>query len=280
MGSESGGFRMNSRASAGKHRQRLAGAILLLAMVAGAVFAPWMAPANPLAPDLAQRLAPPSADHLLGRDQLGRCVLSRIIFGARISLGGALTASLLALLVGAGIGILAALGPKWLNMGVTAFIDMALALPGLILALVVAGLLGASMQSLVIGLALAAWPWWARFVRALTLSAWEKDFVLAGRVGGVRGARLLIRYILPQMQAPILAAATLKTGWIILAFSGLSYLGLGPPPPAPEWGSMLQEAGIYMTRAPWMMMAPGAAITLTVLGLNLLGEGLDGSGSS
>ncbi|RJP38548.1 MAG: ABC transporter permease [Desulfobacteraceae bacterium] len=270
---------MNRKTVNGKQRQRLAGGILLLAMVFAAVFAPWLAPADPLKPDLAMCLAPPSGCHLLGTDQLGRCVFSRVMHGTRTSLGGALTASLLALLMGAGMGITAALGPKWLKLPVTALIDMALALPGLILALVIAGLLGASMQSLVIGLALAGWPWWARFVRSLTLSAWEKEFVLAGRVGGVRWGRLLLRYILPQMQAPMLAAATLKTGWIILAFSGLSYLGLGPPPPSPEWGSMLQEAGIYMTRAPWMMLAPGAAITVAVLALNLLGEGLEGSGS-
>ena len=188
---------------------------------------------------------------------------------------GALTASLLALLIGAGLGMAVAMGNPWIKVFLTAFIDMALALPGLILALVVAGLLGASMQSLVIGLVLANWPWWARLIRAMTLSAWEKEFVLAGRVAGVRGITLLIRYILPQLKGPVLAAAALKTGWIILAFSGLGYLGLGPPPPASEWGSMLQEAGIYMTQAPWMMIAPGLCITLAVLSLHLLGEGLD-----
>lgn len=271
---------MNRGVLNGNIRQLLAGGILLIAMAATALFAPFLSPADPLDPDLLHRLAPPSASHLLGTDQLGRCVLSRVMHGARISMGGALTASSMALFVGAGIGIMAALGPAWLKLLLTAFIDMALALPGLILALVVAGLMGASMQSLVLGLSLASWPWWARFVRTLTLSAWEKEYVLAGRVGGISGARLFIRYILPQMKGPILAAATLKTGWIILSFSGLSYLGLGPQPPTPEWGSMLQEAGIYMTQAPWMMMAPGVAVTLVVLALNLLGEGLDGREAS
>lgn len=256
-------------------RQLRAGRLLVILMTLAALLAPWLAPHDPLIPNLMQRLTPPSASYPLGTDQLGRCVLSRVLHGARLSLGGALLASLLALLVGGSIGLLAARGPIWLKLPLTALIDLALALPGLILALVIAGLLGAAIQSLVIGIAAAGWPWWARFGRTLCLSAWEKDFVLAGRVGGVHGFRLLRRYIFPQLKGPVLAAASLKTGRIILAFSGLSYLGLGPPPPAPEWGSMLQEAGLYMTEAPWMMAAPGAAITLTVLALSLLGEGLD-----
>jgi ABC-type dipeptide/oligopeptide/nickel transport system permease subunit len=168
----------------------------------------------------------------------------------------------------------AALGRRWLRTLVTALIDMALALPGLILALVFAGLIGASMKSLVIGLVMASWPWWARWIRGMALSAWEKEFVMAGRVAGIRDGRLITHYILPQLAEPILTAATLKTGWIILAFAGLSYLGLGPPPPQPEWGTMMREANIYMTSAPWLMLAPGAAVTLTVLALNLMGEGM------
>jgi ABC-type dipeptide/oligopeptide/nickel transport system permease subunit len=167
------------------------------------------------------------------------------------------------------------LGGSHIAILFTAVIDMALALPGLILALVIAGLLGASLQSLVIGLVMASWPWWARLTRGLTLSAWEKEYVLAGRVVGISVSRLILYYILPQLKAPLLAAAALKTGWIILAFAGLSYLGLGPAPPEPEWGRMLQEAGIYMTQAPWLMLAPGAAVTLTVLALNLLGEAVE-----
>lgn len=266
---------MSGGANSRKQRQLTAGIFLFLGVVTAAVSAPWLAPNDPMLPNLAHRLEWPSDSYPLGTDQLGRCVLSRVLHAARVSLGGALIASSLSLLIGAAVGLAAALGPPWLQKLFTAFIDMALALPGLILALVVAGLLGASMQSLVIGLALAAWPWWARLVRALTLSAWEKEFVLAGRVGGVKGTPLLLRYILPQFKGPVLTAVTLKTGWAILSFSGLSYLGLGPAPPAPEWGSMLQEASLYMTQAPWMMVAPGSAITLSVLALNLLGEGLD-----
>lgn len=270
---------MNPECRSRRQLPLLAGILLLILIVTTAVLAPWLAPRNPLATDLAHRLIPPSMAHPLGTDQLGRCVLSRVMVGARISMGGALTASFLSLFIGVGLGMPAALGGPWLKVLLTALIDMALALPGLIIALVFAGLLGASMQSLIAGLVLATWAWWARLVRGLAISAQEKEFVLAARVAGVRGLRLLVRYILPQLKEPILAAAALKTGRIILAFSGLSYLGLGPAPPAPEWGSMLQEAGIYMTRAPWLMLAPGTAVTLTVLALNLLGEGLNGRGS-
>ncbi len=256
-----------------------AGAFLFLLIVGSASLAPWIAPRDPLKPDLSRRLQPPSMEYPLGTDQLGRCVLSRIVFGGRSSIGGALAASALALLVGSCAGLAAAMGGKRLQILLAAFIDLALALPGLILALVFAGLLGASMTSLVCGLVLASWPWWARLIRGMAISAKEKEFVLAGRVSGVGGARLLFRYILPQLEGPVLAAAALKTGWIILAFSGLGYLGLGPAPPAPEWGSMLQEAGIYMTRAPWLVLAPGAAVTLAVLALNLVGESLEGKDS-
>ena len=262
--------RKNSRISG-----RIFGFILLLSIVLTALFAPLVWPNDPYALNLTRRLVAPCTEFPLGTDQLGRCVLSRVMAGARISISGSFVASLLSLLVGGTVGVVAALARPWAGLLLTGVIDMALALPGLILALVFAGLMGVSVKSLVIGLVMAGWPWWARLVRDLVLSAREKEFVLAGRVSGVRGLPLVVRYILPQLKSPVLSAVTLKTGWIILAFSGLSYLGLGPGPPAPEWGNMLQASAIYMTQAPWMMMAPGAAVTLTVLALNLIGESLD-----
>ena len=247
---------------------------MLLLILAAAALAPWLAPRDPLATDLAQRLQPPGWEHPLGTDQLGRCVLSRLLWGARLSLGASLTASLLALGLGGALGLAAGLGGRLADAGLTWLIDAALALPGLMLALVLTGLTGASLEGLVLGLAGAAWPWWARLVRGLAQSAEAKEYVLGARTVGVRGGRLLRHYILPQLREPVLAAAALKTGWIILAISALSYLGLGPEPPAPEWGSMLQESRLYLSRAPWLMLAPGAAVTLTVAACNLLGEGL------
>jgi ABC-type dipeptide/oligopeptide/nickel transport system permease subunit len=251
------------------------GCILFALAAAAGIFSPWLAPHDPLAADLSLRLIPPNPAYPLGTDQLGRCVFSRILAGTRISLSGAVAASVLSLLLGAVMGVCAALIRGWGRAFFTGLIDMGLALPGLILALVVSGLLGGGFQSLVIGLALANWPWWARLIRGLITTARQKDYVMAGRTAGLKSTRLLTHYLLPQVQGPVVAAAVLRTGRIILAFSSLTYLGLGPAPPAPEWGRMLQEAGIYMTRAPWLMLAPGLAITLVVGALNLMGNGLN-----
>jgi ABC-type dipeptide/oligopeptide/nickel transport system permease subunit len=251
------------------------GCILFALVAAAGIFSPWLAPHDPLAADLSLRLMPPNPAYPLGTDQLGRCVFSRILAGTRISLSGAMAASVFSLALGAVMGVCAALIKGWGHAFFTGLIDMGLALPGLILALVVSGLLGGSFQSLVIGLAMANWPWWARLIRGLISTAREKDYVMAGQTAGLKKTRLLTHYLLPQIQGPVLAAAVLKTGRIILAFSSLTYLGLGPAPPAPEWGRMLQEAGIYMTRAPWLMLAPGLAITLVVGALNLMGNGLN-----
>lgn len=258
-----------------KKTEVFAGILLFSCILMFALLAPVIAPHDPLALDLSHVLSPPSLTHPMGTDQLGRCVFSRVIHGARLSVSGALTASLLSMLLGMFIGVGAASGEYRLNSLFTALIDIAFALPGLIVALVCAGIMGASVQSLVTGLVMGAWPWWARFIRGLVLSAREKEFVLAGQVAGLARRHLFLRYILPQLRGPVLTAFALKTGWVILAFSGLSYLGLGPAPPAPEWGSMLQESAIFMTCAPWLMTAPGVAVTLTVLSLNLIGEGLD-----
>lgn len=255
---------------------RLAIGCFLFALAAAAgIFSPWLAPHDPLAADLSLRLMPPNPAYPLGTDQLGRCVFSRILAGTRISLSGAVAASALSLAAGAVMGVCAALIRGWGRAFFTGLIDMGLALPGLILALVVSGLLGGSFLSLVTGLAMANWPWWARLIRGLITTARQKDYVMAGRTAGLNKFRILTHYLLPQIQGPVLAAAVLRTGRIILAFSSLTYLGLGPAPPAPEWGRMLQEAGIYMTRAPWLMLAPGLAITLVVGALNLMGNGLN-----
>lgn len=235
----------------------------------GALLAPYIAPRDPLAGDLFYRLKAPCPEYPLGTDQLGRCVLSRMIWGLRLSLGGALAASGLAVCIGAVIGIGAALAQGWTQIVLRGVIDMGLAMPGLILAIVFAGLAGGTMPGLIMGLAAANWPWWARLIRGLALSAGRKEFVLAGRTAGLKPLRLVFAYILPQFKNPVLAGGALKTGRIILAFAGLSYLGLGPPPPAPELGRMLQEAGIYMDRAPWLVCVPGICITLVVAALNM-----------
>lgn len=250
------------------------GCCLLFLLLLTGLAAPWLAPNDPLRTNLSHRLEAPSLAYPLGTDHLGRCVLSRLIFGARISLGAGLAASLLSLAIGLLAGIASGLGKRWLETPLRGVLDIALAFPGLLLALVLVGAMGSSVLSLVLGIAGSVWPWWGRLVRGLVLGAKQSEFVMGGRVVGVQGFRLVRHYILPQIVPPLLVAASLKTAWIILATAGLGYLGLGVQPPTPEWGSMLQESRMYLTRAPWLMLAPGAAVTVAVLGFNLLAEGM------
>ncbi|ADK85035.1 binding-protein-dependent transport systems inner membrane component [Desulfarculus baarsii DSM 2075] len=252
---------------------RLGGAIVALLMLV-AVAAPWLAPHDPNAVDLGQRLRPPSLERPLGADRLGRDQLSRIIYGARNSLGAAMLASGLALGLGLGLGLLAAmLGGRWDGF-LMRLVDVGLAFPGLVLALALAGAMGPSLLSVCLGAAAAGWAWWARFTRGLAVAALARRFVVAGQALGLGRWAIARRYVLPEIAAPILVAASLKTGWMIVAISGLGYLGLGAQPPTPEWGAMLHEARANLARAPWLMLAPGLAITATVLGCNLLAEGL------
>jgi ABC-type dipeptide/oligopeptide/nickel transport system permease subunit len=252
----------------------LTGACILVVLLFVGLAAPWLAPHDPLRTHLSNRLAEPGLAYPLGTDHLGRCVLSRLIYGARISLWAGLSASILSLALGLLAGIAAGLGRPWLERSLRGVLDIGLAFPGLLLALVLVGAMGPSVPSLVLGIAGSVWPWWGRLVRGLVMSAKQSDFVMGGRVVGVGGFRLVRHYILPQIVPPLLVAASLKTAWIILATAGLGYLGLGVQPPTPEWGAMLQESRMYMTRAPWLMLAPGAAVTAAVLGFNLLAEGM------
>jgi len=254
------------------------GVTIMLGLVLAAVTAPWVAPHDPLAADPALRLQPPNSSFPLGTDQVGRCVLSRVLWGARMSLGTAALTSALAMLVGAAVGLLSVFGGRAVDRVTAIAVDAFLALPGMMLTLVLAGLVGSSVVGIVLGLSAASWAWWARLVRSLALTARQQEYVLGARVVGVRGFRLLLRYILPQLRQPLLAAAALRAGWVVIAVSALGFLGLGIQPPTPEWGAMLQESRLHMTSAPWLMIAPGLAITVTVLACNLVAEGLQGLG--
>jgi len=239
------------------------------------LFGPLLAPRDPGLTDLGNRLRSPDLAFPLGTDSLGRCVFSRTLHGARTSLGGSLAASFLALGIGTLFGMGSALGARRFHgVVLNGLIDVFLAFPGLILALVIIGVFGPSLETLILGLAASGWAWYGRLIRSLVLSAEGKEFVRGGRALGVRGGRLLGRYLMPVIGPPLLVALSLRLGWMVLGLAGLSFLGLGPQPPQPEWGAMLQESRIYLLRAPWLMIAPGLALTLTVLGFNLLAEGL------
>ena len=252
----------------------VSGSILFLLLLTLCLAGKRLAPNDPLAVDLMHRLAAPSATYLLGTDQLGRCVLSRILCGTQNSLASALAAVGLALGIGLPLGLLAGLSTSRIDRLLTGLFDVVLAFPFLILALALTAVLGPSLSSLILGTGLAGWAWWARFVRGMTLDAGDKDFVRQGRAMGLRRFCLLRQYILPQMLPPLLVTISLNTGRMIVVISSLSYLGLGMQPPEPEWGVMLRESMLHIASAPWLAVAPGLAASMAVLCFTLLGEGL------
>lgn len=252
----------------------LLGSILSVLLVLVCLFGGRLAPHDPLALDLNHPLAPPSAVYLCGTDQLGRCVLSRLLYGAKNSLAAALAATALSLSIGLPLGFLAGLGARHVDRLLVALCDVALAFPFLILALALTAVLGPSLRSLILGTGLAGWAWQARFVRGMALDAKNKDFVRQGRAMGLSRLTLLRRYILPQLLPPLLVSISLSAGRMIVVISSLSYLGLGIQPPQPEWGVMLRESMLHITAAPWLAIAPGLTASLSVLAFNLLGEGL------
>lgn len=251
-----------------------AGALILALMALAVGAAPWLAPQDSLRVELAERLQPPSAAHLLGTDQLGRDQLSRLLYGGRVSLLAGLAASGAALALGLAWGIGAGLAGRAGGFLLMRVADVGLAFPGLLLALVLVGTWQGGVAALVAALALTGWAWWARLARGLLQEALGREHVLGGRALGMGAGRLLGCYLLPQMWPPLAVAAAMKTGWIIVALSALGYLGLGIQPPHPEWGAMLQQSRLYMSRAPWLMLAPGGAVFLVVLACNLIAEGL------
>lgn len=255
-------------------RMAVAGLILLGLIALVVVFAPQLAPHDPLAVSLEHRLRGPCPAFPLGTDELGRCVLSRLLYGGRLSLGAGLYVSVFILAAGFTVGMAAGLAGGWLETLLMRLVDLLLAFPPLILALAVAGIMGPSLAHVMAGVACIWWAVYARLVRGLVLSARKKEYVEAAQIIGTKGFRLVVRYILPQVIPGVLVLASFEMKWVILAIAGLSFLGLGAQPPTPEWGAMLNEARVVMRSNPHLMMATGGAIFVTVLGFNLLGEGL------
>lgn len=250
------------------------GATIALALVLVAIAGPWLAPYDPLALNLRSRLAEPGAAHLLGADEFGRDVLSRLILGARISILVALCTVTLALAVGVVFGILAGYFRGWADRVISIFNDAALAFPGLLLALGIMAVAGASATAIVIALGLAFAPAVVRVTRATVMSIREREFVEASRVMGNPEHTTMWRHVLPNCVAPLTVLATSMFGWVILAESALSFLGLGVPPPAPSWGNMLAAAQPFIQQAPWLIVLPGICISVALLGVNLLGDAL------
>lgn len=249
------------------------GLVIVVVLVVLALLAPIIAPHDPLALE-GVRLEGPSWAHPFGTDRLGRDLLSRMLYGARLSLGTAFLASILIMTLGVLIGSLAGYAGGLVDAVLMRVVDTILAFPSLILALVIAGIFRPSLLTLMVALASVWWVGYARLIRGLILAMRERQFVEAARVAGARRARILARHILPNILPPVIVLATLEMGVIILAISGLNFLGLGVQPPTPEWGAMLNDGRNFFFSAPHVMLFPGLAISLAVLGFNLLGDGL------
>jgi ABC-type dipeptide/oligopeptide/nickel transport system permease subunit len=247
-------------------------AYVLLVLVLAAIFAPLVAPYPPLLYHPAIATQPPSLAHLLGTDDLGRDQLSRIIYGARISLTVGVISITLGLVAGALFGVIGGYFGGWVDQLVTIVSDALLAFPALILALAIAAALGPSINNLVVALAIVRVPVYARLARGQTLQVRAQDYVLAARSIGTRRWRLVMRHLGPNIFTPLLVQATISVSLAILDESTLSFLGLGAQPPTPEWGTMVSSAQRYLISDPWMTLGPALAIVVTVLSFNLVGD--------
>ncbi len=252
----------------------LAGALLCLLIAAGAVLAPWIAPHDPIEQSILERLQPPGGDFLLGSDVFGRDVLSRILWGARISLVVAVVSIALAILVGGAIGMVSGYIGGRTDMLIMQVMDVLLSFPSLILGLIVVALLGAEMGNLIFAIALTAVAPFARIARAPVLSLKERAFVEAGRALGFSHLRILVVHILPNTLDEILVMGSLWMATAVRTEASLSFIGLGVKPPTATWGGMMREGFEAILDAPWLSVFPGIAILMLVLGLNMVGDGL------
>ena len=250
------------------------GAIIILSLMIIAIFAPYITPYDPVELDLENRLTSPDRNHLMGTDNLGRDVLSRIICGARVSLGMATVVVVIVMLLGLAMGTTAGYFGGVTDGIIMRLVDVLLAFPNIILALVIAGILGPSLTNVMIALAVVWWVGYARIIRGSVMSVKEKEYVEAPRAMGCTDSYIAIRHILPNVLSPVIVLATLDMGHIILSIAALSFLGLGAQPPIPEWGTMLNEGRPFMETAPHLMIFPGLMIMVTVLAFNFLGDGL------
>ena len=257
-----------------RNKLAVAGLLVILFLIVVAVLAPVLATADPGAQDLARRLAPPSAAHWLGTDELGRDVYSRLVFGTRITLGMVVAIVLLVAPVGLFVGCLAGYAGGWLDRLLMRVTDVFLAFPQLILALAFAAALRPGVTSAIAAIALTAWPPYARLARAETLTLRNADFVAATRLTGASAGRILLRHIAPLCLPVLIVRVTLDMSLIILTAAGLGFLGMGAQPPSPEWGAMISTARRFILDQWWVPLVPGVAIFAASLAFNLLGDGL------
>jgi peptide/nickel transport system permease protein len=247
---------------------------IIVLFVLMALTANWVAPHDPNQLHPAAIQAPPSLRFPFGTDHLGRCMFSRVLFAARISLSAATLAAALIVAVGVVIGLASGYWGGLLDSIAMRLVDVLLAIPSLVLALAIVGTIGTGLSSVILGVVSVWWVSYARIVRSLVLSVRERAFIESARALGANHWRILVRHIWPQVLPPVLILLTLELGQLILALAGLNFLGLGVQPPTSEWGAMLNEGRPYLLTTPRLMLFPGGAIALVVLGFNLLGDGL------
>ncbi len=257
-----------------RNKVAVASALVIIAFIVAAAFAPLLAPYGPLEQDLANNYAGPSLEHPLGTDDLGRDTLSRLFYGSRVSLGIAFTSVVIGVFVGAVLGLIAAYFGGIVDSVIMRVMDVMLALPGILLGIAIVVVLGNGVINTVIAVAIFSVPTFARLVRGSALAVLQLDYVMASRSIGASGLRIVLGHVVPNSLTPLIVQSTLQLGVAILIASGLSFLGLGVQPPNPEWGAMLSKGRELVRSTPVAAFAPGMAITILVLSFSLVGDGL------
>jgi peptide/nickel transport system permease protein len=257
-----------------RNRLVIAGLVILFLFVLSAVFASCLAPYSPFEQCLEEGLSPPSLEHPFGQDKLGRDILSRVLFGARISVWIGLTTVSISAVIGIVLGSLAGYLGGLVDELLMRLIDILLAFPGILLAIALMGVLGPGLNNVILALCIIGWVGYARLVRGQMLAVRNFEFVTAARVQGAGHLRIITRHILPNIMGPLLVQITFGLAGVIVAEAGLSFLGLGSQPPTPSWGLMLNEGRQFLLVSPHLSIFPGVAIMLTVLGFNFIGDGL------
>ncbi|QST00514.1 ABC transporter permease [Pontibacillus sp. ALD_SL1] len=257
-----------------KNKIAIAGLSIVVFFILVALLAPLIMPYDHTKPDLLNRLKGPSAEHWLGTDDFGRDILSRIIYGARISLWVGFSCVAGSILVGCTLGILAGFYGKWVDTVISRIFDILLAFPSILLAIAIVAILGPDLQNALIAIAVINVPNFGRLIRSKVLSVKEEEYITAARSIGMNDARILFHHVLPNSMTPVIVQGTLAVATAIIEVAALSFLGLGAQSPDVDWGKMLADSKSYLVQAPWTMIFPGLAIMLTVLGFNLMGDGL------
>jgi peptide/nickel transport system permease protein len=257
-----------------RSRSAVVGLAVLLLVVAAALFAPYLTPYDPIETNFRARYQPPSSQHWMGTDRVGRDVATRVLYGARISLRVGLIAVSIAALVGTAIGLISGYYRGWVDEVLMRFIDVVMAMPSILLAITIVFALGPNLFNVMIAIGISTMPNYARVVRASVLSTREHVYVESARAAGMGDVRIIVKHILPNVFAPVLVLGTLGLGSAILSVAALSFLGLGAAPPTPEWGILISDGREALRTAWWISTFPGLAIGVVVLAVNLLGDGL------